>query len=206
MDEEQAQTSVRAIISCPNGSRIVTSGFPGLQTSIDGSAYIDPHNLSETIAALQAAKAETLVVLTESEELPEDAMPLLMAAAKQAEVRLAALPIPDYSAPDDATLAQWSDLVTRIGWPENRGTIAVCCQHGAGRSGTIAAYALMRQGLSKDQAITAVRAEFEESIESEVQLEFLEMISARLKDEADDLDPDKDDSHTRDQVGSALSS
>ncbi|WP_407494421.1 hypothetical protein [Pseudooceanicola sp. MF1-13] len=187
---DEHETSVRAIVSGPNGTRILTSGFPGLQSGIDGTAYIDPHNLKATMSAIHSAGASTLVVLTEADELPVDAMTHLGEAARNAGVQIETLPIPDYHAPSDETLAQWDALATRRDWPDTQNTLAFCCQYGAGRSGTMAAYVLIRQGLSKDEAIKTVRDGFAESIESEVQLEFLEKISARLKDQAPDLDPD----------------
>jgi len=190
MTEENVETSVRAIVSCPNGGTIITSGFPGLQSSIDGDAYIDPHNLKETLSAIQSAGAKTLVILTEMEELPENAIQMVENEAKSSGLDTAHLPIPDYHAPDDGVVARWHALAADIGFADRAETIAFCCQYGAGRSGTMAAYALMQQGMSKDAAIKAIRDEFADSIESEVQLEFLERISARLKDRPADLDPD----------------
>lgn len=177
------ETSVRTIIACPSGGKILTSGFPGLQSGIDGTPYIDPDNLRATVRKIRSEGAPTLVVLIEADELPEECLRLLKQAAEEDGLEIVHMPIPDYHSPDDAFMERWTALAeSRTDFPKDGGALVFCCQYGAGRSGTMAALLLMQQGLSKDQAITVIRDQFPDSIESDVQLEFLEKISARLKD------------------------
>ncbi|MGI3169419.1 hypothetical protein ACRARG_09725 [Pseudooceanicola sp. C21-150M6] len=168
------ETSVRARIDCPGGGACLMSGFPGLQTGIDGSAYLDPESMTQTLSALRRQKATLMVVLTEEKELPEGAFPMLREQAESLGLELAFLPIPDYQAPDSALITSWQKLEKgRVDTPGKGGTIAFSCQYGAGRSGTMAAYLLIGLGMAPDQAIDQVRSCFSEAIESEVQVNWL---------------------------------
>ncbi|MFG6558160.1 hypothetical protein [Sulfitobacter sp. 1A15258] len=68
-------TSIRAVIPTPRGGHLAMTGFPGLLTHVDGSAYLDPHQMRETLEGLRAAGARELLVLTEEVELPDGAFP-----------------------------------------------------------------------------------------------------------------------------------
>lgn len=185
-----SESSFRAKISCPKTGACVMSGFPGLATGIDGEPYLEPHNLRATLSDILGAGATRLVVLTEEAELPEGAFAFLQAGAAQAGLNLSYLPIPDYHAPDATILAAWHRLADGIDTlPRDGGTLAFCCQHGAGRSGTMAALMLIEQGLTADQAVAKVREGFSEAVESENQLIFLQKISGELKLEPHNLDP-----------------
>lgn len=190
LDDLDLESSLRAVISCPGGGTCVMSGFPGLQTSIDGEAYTDPHNLKATMADISNANVNLLVILAEADELPDDAFPALKEEAARIDLPLAFLSIPDFQAPDDAMLAAWEKLTKECDdLPNSGGSVGFSCQYGAGRSGTMVAYVLMKLGMDKDIAIKTIRDQFPEAIESEKQLIFLEKISARLKDQCADLDP-----------------
>lgn len=193
---DQTQTSLRAVIDTPGDGRVMMAGFPGLDTGVDGSGYIDPDQTRATLHAITSRGATLLVVLTEEPELPPQAYAVLTREAEARKLDLLFLPILDYHAPDAATLRRWHDLMAdRQDAPDAGGCIAFCCQYGAGRSGAMAAYTLMRTGLSLDDAVTAVRAQFSEAIESEAQMAWLEMVSSRLKDDSQTLDLDSDTPH-----------
>ncbi len=156
------------------------SGFPGLQSGIDGDPYLDPENLTDTITDICANGAKLLVLLTEEDELPSGAFEFVAQAANDANLDLAFLPIPDFGCPDAATMDQWHTLAaSRDDMPGAAGgAIAFACQHGAGRSGTMAAYVLMQHGLNSDAAIHKVRNHFSEAIESSAQVDWLENMGA----------------------------
>lgn len=175
------QSSVRAVIDTPNGLRCLMSGFPGLETSATGDAYLDPQSAQETMVDIAGYRIHLLVVLTEEGELPEGAFDLLRSTAKTNAVELAFIPIEDYSVPDTAFLENWDALKSRhaelIG---ANGAIGFACQYGAGRSGLMASWMLMAQGISADDAMAQVRSHFSEAVESEVQEAWLRERSPAL--------------------------
>ncbi|MEX3314867.1 hypothetical protein [Sulfitobacter sp. PS-8MA] len=146
------------------------AGFPGLATDMEGSAYLDPVQMDETLAGLAHVGARQLLVLTEEEELPEGAFDLLRRAAKRQDLALWFAPIRDFSVPDEGFMARWPDHEDRCLAAFARGeTIALCCQYGAGRSGLIAAWLLMTCGRPASEAIPFVREHFSEAIENRAQ-------------------------------------
>lgn len=190
-------TSVRAVLTCPDGGRCMMAGFPGLITAPDRPDRIDPARTAATLAAMHARGAPLLVVLAEAADLPPDAFPTLRDTADSIGIDLAFLPIRDYHAPDDDTYRAWRDLrASRTDLPGHGGSIAVTCRHGAGRSGLMAALVLIEGGMSLDAAVATVRDHFAEAIETEVQMRWLARVSARLKDESVSLDVDSGATHS----------
>ena len=80
------------------------------------------------------------------------------------------LPIRDQAAPGRrgrAAIAPFGgccDVSTASGYP-----VTLCCEDGGDRSGTVAAFALMRQGCRANPAITQVRAQFAGAVASDAQ-------------------------------------
>lgn len=167
------------------------TGFPGLDTGVDGTPYIDPDGLSATLHDICTNGAGLLIVLTEEEELPDGAYDLLKTEAKAKTLDLNFLPIQDFQAPDADGLTQWHTLRNnRTDMPSDGGTIAFSCQYGAGRSGLMAALCLLEKGVGLQTAVATVRQHFSEAIESDVQMAWLTEVSAELKDESQTLDLD----------------
>lgn len=159
--------SIRAVIAHPLGGRVVMSGFPGLTTGIDGSAHFDPDTCFEMLEFLSAVGAGTLVVLVERDELADIGFDLLVRMAQSVGVNLDYRPIVDFSVPSEAMSDWWSASADyRSALFGAGGTMAFCCQYGAGRSGLMAALSLMDGGLSADDAIARVRQQFPEAVES----------------------------------------
>lgn len=190
MDCEPQETALRAAIDVPAGGQCLMAGFPGLETGIDGTPYIDPDSLHATLAQIRAHGARLLVVLTEEQELPENAYQFLRDGSAVVGLDLVFLPIRDFSVPDADGLRQWQNLKTaRADMPARGGTIAFCCQYGAGRSGLMVALCLMEQGVPLERAVATIRDQFAEAIESKEQMAWLDKVSSRLKDETQGLDP-----------------
>ena len=170
-----AETSIRAVLDCPRGGRIVTMGFPGLTIAVDGTSYMDPDALAATLDNVSLQGSTLLIALAEKHEFPDDHWRGLQDALDERGRRLDQLPIEDFSAPDDSFLKEWrgrSDRYHQI--LDQGGTIGITCHYGAGRSGTIAAYLMIERGISPDEAIARVRRAFPESIESRAQLNWLQ--------------------------------
>lgn len=167
-------TSIRTMTSMPKGGHVVTLGFPGLAFDVTGIAYMDPERLQATLAHSALNKCELLVVLVESEELPDGAFDLLRHACASRHLELVHLPIADYHTPDGVFEAGWAKIANKVeNIFQSHKTLALSCHYGAGRSGMMAAKLLIDQGLSAPNAIARLRQGFPESIESDVQLEWL---------------------------------
>jgi len=171
-------TSIRAVFPTPRGGLIAMSGFPGLESDIGGTAYLDPERMEETLAGLMAVGAKQLLVLTEEAELPATAFTLLNEVADRMGLRLSFASIQDFSVPDAGFLKVWSELEARFLIALEQGeTVALCCQYGAGRSGLTAAMLLMACGMSAGDAIPFVRQHFSEAIENATQENWLRGLS-----------------------------
>ncbi|MBR9766059.1 MAG: hypothetical protein GYB53_21715 [Rhodobacteraceae bacterium] len=165
---------LRAEVPMAGGGRCIMSGFPGLETGVDGLAWISPEMLEATLAEMTRRGARRLLVLTEPGELPEGAMALLETALERHRLRAHLLPIRDFGVPGPAFLATWRDLGAELrALLKAGGVLAVCCQYGAGRSGLITALLLIEGGLQPRQAVARVRDCFGEAIESPDQMDWL---------------------------------
>ncbi|MEX3015214.1 hypothetical protein [Gymnodinialimonas hymeniacidonis] len=166
--------SIRAVIPHPMGGAIAMAGFPGLETSIDGSAVFLPEECRETLQGLADLGATSLTLLVESDELDEAFIPALLAMANEVGIGVERLPIVDYSVPTEAQIQAWANGKThRLAAFERGTTYAFACQYGAGRSGLMAARSLIEGGMTPDDAIALVRHHFSEAIESDAQEDWL---------------------------------
>lgn len=166
--------SMRAVIPHPFGGHVVMTGFPGLETSIDGAPFFDPMSCETTLSGIKQAGARELVVLVEHDELDEVGFELLTATAAQVGLALTYHQIEDFNVPSDETYGWWQgDAARRAEILRGGGTLAYSCQYGAGRSGLMASLALMDAGLSPDDAIAAVRKHFSQAVESRAQEDWL---------------------------------
>ncbi len=167
-------TSIRAVIPTPRGGYLAMTGFPGLLTHVDGTPYLDPQQMTETLKGLRAVGARQFLVLTEEEELPNGAFALISDISQQVglEIRFAA--IEDFNVPGEAFLRQWPEHRARFEQALDAGeAVALSCQYGAGRSGLIAAWLLMGAGLPAAKAVAVVREHFHEAIENQLQENWL---------------------------------
>ncbi|MGF1658136.1 MAG: hypothetical protein ACFCUS_01770 [Rubrimonas sp.] len=178
-DAAEAALGFRTTIALPDGGAALMLAYPGLDIAVDGRAWIDPDAMREVVARLAARRVAILISLACRRELPHGAGALLSRLCSAQAIRLARLPIADYAAPGRRWLAAMArfggrlDALTASGRP-----VALCCQYGAGRSGAVAAFLLMRQGCPAPSAISRVRAGFAEAIESDAQREWLEAVRA----------------------------
>ena len=91
---------------------------------------------------------QILIVLVETDEVPEEGWALLKDKAADKSFRLELMPIEDYQVPDQSFMARWAVISTNIdACLAEGGTVALSCHYGAGRSGTMAARLLMDRGL-----------------------------------------------------------
>jgi protein-tyrosine phosphatase len=86
--------------------------------------------------------------------------------------------MPDGSPP--AELATMDDILAAIDSGRGKGDVAVACMGGVGRSGTVAACALVAAGAAADEAIALVRrVRHPEAVETPAQEAFVRAYAAR---------------------------
>ncbi len=117
-----------------------------------------PASVEEDLTSLRrASAASVLVTLLEQEEMSRIGLADLLDRARRTGLECHWLPIPDGAAPSD--LGATSRLVARVLERLAAGrTVIVHCHGGIGRSGTIAACALVAAGVEAGRAVEVVRA------------------------------------------------
>lgn len=173
--EEQGLSSIRAICSRPGGGRVITMGFPGLDTDPRGNAWLNPERLEATLTEAIDYGLQLLIILARAEELPADAHASLRRAVSARNLRTIALPIEDYGVPGRPFLRAWRRLspAFRASFAANQ-AVGMSCHHGAGRSGVVAAMHLIEAGATAADAVAALRAQFPETVENDLQYQWLE--------------------------------
>ncbi|GGH44013.1 hypothetical protein GVY41_01025 [Frigidibacter albus] len=180
--DDGAFSSVRTICARPGGGRVITMGFPGLDTDLRGQSWINPDLLDATLTEAAAAGMQLLLVHARADELPAEAMALLRQAAKARALRCLALPIEDYGVPGTAFLRGWRRLrpvFVQVFAAEH--AVGMCCHHGAGRSGLVAAMHLVEAGKTPAEAVSMLRGQFAETVENEQQYRWVEHHARQLR-------------------------
>jgi protein-tyrosine phosphatase len=129
------------------------------------------------LARLRSLGIGLLVLLVEDWELRRWGDPALVAHAEEAGVRVRRLPIADGAAPP--SIPAVDEVLAEIHEERGRGDVVVACMGGVGRSGTIAACALVAAGLSPDGAIAHLRVvRHPTAVETPEQVEFVAAYAA----------------------------
>jgi protein-tyrosine phosphatase len=151
----------------------ILPGKHGVSTRYPGRVY--DRQLAPDLADLRAAGVVRLVLLVEDGELACWGPDLGTEAWDPPVVRF---PMPDGSPPRD--LATMDRILASIDDARARGNVAVACMGGVGRSGTVAACALVALGASAGAAIAIVRqVRHPEAVETESQEQFVHAFAAR---------------------------
>lgn len=168
------ESSVRAICPRPGGGHILTMGFPGLDTDFRGQALINPDRMDATLTDASEASMRLLLILTQPDELPRDAIATLRRAVSARGLCGISLPIEDYSVPGPAFMRAWRRLSPAFRKLFASGaSVGMCCHHGAGRSGVVAAMHLIDAGHAPENAVRLLRHQFPETVENDHQHDWL---------------------------------
>lgn len=127
---------------------------PGKQGTLDGKTH--RRDLQTDLQAIQHAGADLLVNLMEPHEMRAWQMHNYHAEAARLGLSVTHSPIRDVNTPDN--LSTFSALVQDLYARVQRGeTIVVHCLGGLGRSGTLAACLLVKDGLNAQDAMQLVK-------------------------------------------------
>lgn len=162
--------SMRAVVAHPFGGAVAMAGFPGLARDASGHPVFIEEQCRMTLCGLRAAGAAALTVAVERAELPPAGFDLLRRVADDLDLPVQYHPIVDYGVPSEDLAAQWqTGREARAAVLRRGGTLAFCCQHGAGRSGLLACWTLMEGGLGPNEAMALVRSHFPQAVETDAQ-------------------------------------
>ena len=129
----------------------ILPGKRGASLRYPGRVY--RRDLDRDLAALRDAGVVRLVLLVEDDELDRFGTPGRAPGAWAPPV--SRFPMADGTAPTDP--AAMDRILGLIGDERAKGDVAVACMGGVGRTGTVAACALVAAGLPADEAIGVVR-------------------------------------------------
>lgn len=128
--------------------------------------------LDEDVATLRACDVAMFVTFVTDDELAWAGVPQLPESVRSAGIEVLRLPMPDQRVP---TLPEAHVVVERARASLDRGhDVVFACMGGLGRSGMMAACALVAEGQSPDDAIAAVRsARGPRAVETRLQEDFV---------------------------------
>ena len=136
--------------------RLAMTALPGKRgASLRYPGRVYRGNLEVDLAALADAGVRHLILLVEDAELERWGDPRIVEAAAGVGIDVDRHPMPDGRAP--RSLAEMDRLLDSIGDGRSRGDVAVACMGGVGRTGTVAACALVAAGWTADAAVARVR-------------------------------------------------
>ena len=127
-------------------------GKRGASTRYPGHVY--RRDASADLATMRALGVVRLVLLVEDHEIERWSDPALVELGAAAGVDVHRYPIPDGTAP---TVELMDVIQADVDEARARGDVAVACMGGVGRTGTVAACALVRAGATPRDAIARVR-------------------------------------------------
>ena len=112
-------------------------------------------DLDLDLAALSDARVARLILLVDDEELGRWSDPAIVERAAGFGVEVERHPMPDGYPP--ASTADLDDILAAVVEARSTTDVAVACMGGVGRTGTVAACALVAAGWEADAAIARVR-------------------------------------------------
>lgn len=156
-------------------------GKRGASTRYPGHTY--RRDAARDLASMRDLGVVLLVLLVEDDELARWSDPDLVAVGTAAGLDVRRYPIRDGSAP---TADLMSRIQADIDAGRARGDVAVACMGGVGRTGTVAACALVRTGVDANAAIDRVReVRHPQAVETVEQERFVRAYAERASLERD---------------------
>lgn len=127
---------------------------------------------AEDLAAMRSQGVVRLILLVEDRELQAWGNPAIVELGSRTGVEVLRHPMADGSPPQ--SLDAMNAILDQVDEARTSGDVVVACMGGVGRTGTVAACALVRAGRSAREAIDAVRAlRHPTAVETEAQERFV---------------------------------
>lgn len=153
-------------------------GKRGVSLRYPGRVY--RRELARDIDTLRAAGVRRLVLLVTDDELERWGDPDIVARARDAGLAVDRFPMPDGSPP--ASMVEAETILGAVDAARADGDVAVACMGGVGRTGTIAACALVAAGWDPDDAVAEVRhVRHPTAVETDAQLAFVRAYAEHLR-------------------------
>jgi protein-tyrosine phosphatase len=138
-------------------------------------------DLATDLATLRAAGVEVLVLLVDDRELERWGDPAIVERAMEAGLTVDRRPLADGTAP--RTVEEMDDILADLERAREAGDAAVACMGGIGRTGTVAACALVAAGWNAAAAIGRVRAiRHPSAVETDQQIGFVQSYERHIAD------------------------
>ena len=128
-------------------------GKHGPSTRYPGRIY--RRDLAADLRTLAASGVRSLLLLVDDDELRRWGDPDIVARGAEHGVRIERRPFPDGTAP--RSVAEMDAMLGWLAQARRVGDVAVACMGGVGRTGTVAACALVAAGADAERAIATVR-------------------------------------------------
>ena len=132
----------------------ILPGKQGISFRYPGRVY--RRDLDRDFSLLRADGVRRLILLVEDAELSHWSDPGIVERGAAGGVEVLRHPIPDGRAP--GSMAEIKLILQEIREARATADVAVACMGGVGRTGTVAACALVEGGMAPDDAIATVRA------------------------------------------------
>jgi len=157
----------------------ILPGKQGVSTRYPGRIY--QRDLDADFLMLAQAGVRRLVLLVDDDELAQWSDPRIVERGAGRGVDVRRYPMPDGEPPAD--LAEMHRILDDIRAGRAHGDVAVACMGGVGRTGTVAACALVEAGMGASAAIRAVRAiRHPQAVETAAQEAFVRAFAAGAAD------------------------
>jgi protein-tyrosine phosphatase len=154
----------------------ILPGKQGVSFRYPGRVY--RRDLDDDFARLRSLGVNRLILLVQDAELERWSDPSIAARGNAAGVMVFRHPMADGQPP--ASAAELEGILSEIRDGRRTGNVAVACMGGVGRTGTVAACALVAGGMTPDEAISTVRAvRHPTAVETEQQERFVRAFAAR---------------------------
>jgi len=135
-------------LTLEDGAQLVFTPCPGSKGA----------NLPDSIKQLKQAGTSVLLTLMFENEMSKNQLTRLPDICQQHEIKWFQLPIVDDEAPEKTFEVNWlrhqADILAVL---TNKGTVAVHCKGGTGRTGLVIALILLKLGLSSESVISEVQ-------------------------------------------------
>ncbi len=151
------------VLTVENGAQLIFTPCPGTKEA----------SLNDSVSTLKAAGTELLITLMFDEEMAKNNADSLPEICSEHDIKWLQLPILDDQAPGEAFESCWEknkDQILAI--VKNKGTIAVHCKGGSGRTGLVIGLILLAYGWPADKIISEVQKIRPKALNYPLQLDY----------------------------------